>query len=354
MRVAAVPAAAGLLRRAFLGGAGAAAWALAAPAGAQSRPADMPSPALRFGVLPVGGTFESRRNWEPVLGDMGRAVGRPVASLSVLSYESLERAIARNQVDLAFLSGKLALDAVLQRRMRVVAEVERVEGRAAGHRAVLLARKAPPFDSLDALLAAPQRWRIARGDSRSVSGYIVPQAQLFLPHGIDIETRFVGEVIGTHQETALAVANGDADVATNNTTDLERFRQQFPVEAARLQVIWQSEPTPPAQIVVRTDWPRELQQRVQGFLLAYGRDPGPRGEPQREVLRALHAARGYRFADNSALLPVARLEHQLARQRALAGQWVSEEARRARLARLEAEHARQVRWLEQTESASKT
>jgi phosphonate transport system substrate-binding protein len=323
-------------------------------AGAQSRFAEPAAPALRFGVLPMGGTFESRRSWQPVLDELGHAVGRPVASVSVPSYESLERAIARNQVDLAFLSGKLALDAVLERRMRVVAEVDRVEGRPAAHRAVLLARKAPPFNSLGALLAAPQRWRIARGDSRSVSGYIVPQAQLFLPNGIEIETRFLGEVIGTHQETALAVANGDADVATNNTTDLERFRQQFPVEAARLQVIWQSEPTPPAQIVVRADWPRELQQRVRAFLVAYGREPGPRGEAQRGVLRSLHADRGWRAADNSALLPVARLEHQLARQRALAGQWVSEEARRTRLARLEAEHARQIRWLEHSETLSKT
>lgn len=353
MRAAAVPIA-GLPRRTFLGWSAAAACFSGSPAGAQGRLAELPSPALRFGVLPMGGAFESRRNWEPVLEDMGRTVRRPVASVSVPSYESLERAIARNQVDLAFLSGKLALDAVLEQRMRVVAEVERVEGRAAAHRAVLLARKAPPFNSLAALLAAPERWRIARGDSRSVSGYIVPQAQLFLPHGIEIETRFVGEVIGTHQETALAVANGDADVATNNTTDLERFRQQFPVEAARLQVIWQSEPTPPAQIVVRADWPRELQQRVRGFLVAYGREPGPRGEAQRAVLRSLHADRGWRVADNSALLPVARLEHQLARQRALAGQWVSEEARRTRLARLEAEHARQVRWLEQSDLLSKT
>lgn len=341
-------------RRALLGWGAAAAFAAARGAGAQGRPVEPASPVLRFGVLPVGGTVESRRNWEPVLDELGAALGRAVVSVSVPSYESLARAIARSQVDMAFLSGKLALDAVLDQRMRVVAQVERVEGRTPGHRAVLLARKVPPLNSLGALLAAPERWRIARGDSRSVSGYIVPQAQLFLPHGIEIETRFVGEVVGTHQETALAVANGDADVATNNTTDLERFRQQFPVEASRLQVIWESEPTPPAQIVVHAHWPRDLQRRVQRFLEAYGREPGPRGDTQRTALRSLHAALGYRAADNRALVPVARLEYELARQRALRGQWVNEEARRTRLARLEAEHARQIRWLQQDDPLSKT
>ena len=62
----------------------------------------------------------------------------------------------------------------------------------------------------------------------------MPQSQLFLPNNIEMETRFRSEFVGTHQATALAVANGDADVATNNTTDLERFRQQFPIEAERL------------------------------------------------------------------------------------------------------------------------
>jgi phosphonate transport system substrate-binding protein len=61
---------------------------------------------LRFGILPLGGAFESRNDWEPLLADMSRAIGRPVTMLSVTSYEALEQAIQRDQVDMAFLSGK--------------------------------------------------------------------------------------------------------------------------------------------------------------------------------------------------------------------------------------------------------
>ena len=42
---------------------------------------------------------------------------------------------------------------------------------------------------------------------------------LRLPNRIAME-RFRSETVGTHQATALAVANGDADVATNNTAAL--------------------------------------------------------------------------------------------------------------------------------------
>jgi phosphonate transport system substrate-binding protein len=207
---------------------------------------------------------------------------------------------------------------------------------------VLLVRKGGPPDPLADLLARPERWRLARGDSRSVSGFILPQVQLFLPNRIAMETRFKSEIVGTHQTTALAVANGDADVATNNTTDFERFRVQFPVEAGRLRVIWQSEPTPPAQVLVRSDVPPELQKKLRAFLVAYGRGRGPRAEAQREVLKSLRASLGYVAADNKALLPAARLQYQLARQSALNAQWVSEAARQARLQRIETAYAEQV------------
>ncbi|OUM02674.1 phosphate/phosphite/phosphonate ABC transporter substrate-binding protein [Variovorax sp. JS1663] len=311
---------------------------LAAPA--QTTAASGAAP-LRFGILPLGGAFESRNDWEPMLADLSRGLGRPVSVLSVNSYEALEQAIQRDQVDMAFLSGKMALDAVTQRRMNVVAQVTRHDG-LPGYRALLLTRKTGTFTTLQGLLAEPERWRIARGESRSVSGFIVPQLQLFLPNHIVMETRFASEVVGTHQATALAVANGEADVATNNTADFERFRLQFPAEAERLQVIWESELIPHAQIVVRRDYSPEFQKKVQAFLVDYARAKGPRGDAERAVLKSLHDLAGFLPADNSSLLPAAKLAYQLARQSAMTAQWVNEAARQARLQRIENGYADQV------------
>ena len=318
---------------------GALAASACAPVFAQATRAEAAGP-IRFGVLPIGGAVESRENWTPLLDELSRALGRPVSVLSVGSYESLDQAIRRHEVDFALLSAKLALDAVAHQRMSVVAQVKRHPGMV-DHRAVLLVRKGGPPDTLKALLAAPERWRLARGDSRSVSGFIVPQLELFLPHGIAME-RFQSEIVDTHQGTALAVANGDADVATNNTTDFERFRQQFPVEADRLQVIWQSSPTPPALFVLRRDLPAALHKRLQDFLVAYGQGRGPRGDAEREVLKALQAPLGFARQDNSALLSTAALDYQLARQRALSARWVNEAARQARLGRIERSYTEQV------------
>ncbi|MFH0132473.1 phosphate/phosphite/phosphonate ABC transporter substrate-binding protein [Variovorax sp. VaC1] len=307
---------------------------------------------IRFGVLPLGGTVESRALWTPLMADMSRAIGMPVDAYSVPSYEELDRAIGRDEIDMAFLSAKMALDAVMQRRMKVVAQIARRPGMPE-HRAVLLMRKAAPFNTLDAMLAQPEHWRLARGDSRSVTGFIVPQSQLFLPHSIEMETRFRSEFVGTHQATALAVANGDADVATNNTTDFERFRQQFPIEAERLQVVWESEPPPGAPMVVRRDYPPEFQARLQGFLTGYGKGKGARADAERKVLETLRAAYGYAVADDSALLPEAKLEYQLGKQRAMAASWVNEAAREQRLQRIEKTYAQQVETLRASSGAAR-
>jgi phosphonate transport system substrate-binding protein len=312
--------------------------ALPMPAAAQGGALDGP---VRFGILPLGGAFESRSDWDPLLAELSRAIGRPVSVLSVNSYEALEQAIQRDEVDMAFLSGKMALDAVTQRRMKVVAQVVRHDG-LPGYRALLLARKAPPLNTLKNLLDQPERWRLARGEKQSVSGFIVPQLQFFLPNHIAMETRFQSEMVGTHQATALAVANSEADVATNNTADFERFKLRFPAEYERLQVLWASELIPHAQIVVRREYPAELRKRVQAFLTGYGRARGPRGDAERVVLKSLHDLAGFVAADNSSLQPAAKLAYQLARQNAMTAQWVNDAAREARLQRIDNGYAEQV------------
>lgn len=309
----------------------------------QPVPVPVPVPAaapVRFGILPLGGAAESRHAWEPILAQLSLAIQRPVLMLSVTTYEALDQAIQRDEIDLAFLSGRMALDAVTQHRMRVLAQVMRPDG-LPGYRALLLSRKGSGIDSVQTVLDAPQLLRLARGETRSMGGFIVPQLQLFLPHRVRMEVDFLSETIGTHQSNALAVANGEADVATNNTADFERFQAGFPVESARLQVLWQSDLIPHAQVVIRGSYPPELQSRVRDFLLAYGRGSGPAADAQRATLKVLHDLAGFVAADNSSLEPAALLAYQLARHHAMSAQWVNDAAREARLARIEAAYAEQ-------------
>jgi phosphonate transport system substrate-binding protein len=263
----------------------------------------------------------------------------------VNSYEALEQAIARGEVDMAFLSGKMALGAVTLHGMTTVAQVTRDNG-TQGYRAILLTRKIGEPASLQKLLSEPEKWRIARGESLSMSGFVVPQLELFLPSGIMMQTRFRGEIIGTHQTTALAVANGDADAALNNTADFFLFRQRFPAEAARLQVIWESGWIPNDQIVVRRGYDAAFQEKVRDFLVRYplGKDGGRAGHEDAPKLPI--DLDGFIAAGDSSLIPAARLNYLYERQRAMSSNWISETAREQRLQRIEADYAHQMTMLQ--------
>ncbi|WP_225782361.1 phosphate/phosphite/phosphonate ABC transporter substrate-binding protein [Xenophilus sp. Marseille-Q4582] len=301
---------------------------------------------VRFAALPVGGAVEWRRHWDTLLAALGARVQRPVSSVSVAGEEALARAIARDQVDVAFLGGRLALDAVSERRLRVVAQMACEPAEAP--QALLLTRRAPGLPSeLDALLSQAARWRLARGEERSLSGFVVPQAQLLLPRGLPMETAFRDERVGSPQETLLALANGDVDLATADSLHFASFAQQFPLEAARLRVVWRSAPIPAPLLLVREEATKAWKAQVRDFFVRVGEPAAP---PEwRAALNALQMPRGFRAADNRALLPVAQLVLELGRQRAAAAQWVSEAAREARLHKLAQAHARQVTLLQSLE-----
>jgi phosphonate transport system substrate-binding protein len=297
---------------------------------------------LTFGILPIGGPSESLESWKPMLDDLGRSLQRPVRSISVSTYEGISEAIGEQRVDIAFLSGRLALDAVTRKSMQVVAQLTRGDG-TKGYYAVLLTRSDSPLRTLNDLYARPGHWRYARGEALSVSGYLVPETQLFAGRGLDSDTFFANVHIDNHQNNALAVANGEVDVATNNTADLERFAQHFPEQSARLRELWRSTLVPHAVIVVRRDLPADLRQRIAQFITTYGK--GKDGARETANLKLIHDISGFAPVSNDALVPFADIEYTLDRRRALTAQWVNEAARKTRLEKIDQDHRQLVNQL---------
>ncbi|MGF6711749.1 phosphonate transport system substrate-binding protein [Luteibacter sp. W1I16] len=294
-----------------------------------------PDAPLTFGILPIGGPAESLEAWRPMLDDLRKAIARPVRAVSVTTYEGIAQAIAEQRVDIAFLSGRLALDAVSRQNMQVIGRLTRGDG-SKGYHAVLLVASDSRLRTLDELFARPGKWRFARGEALSVSGYLVPETQLFAPRGIDSDTFFASVHIDNHQNNALAVANGEVDVATNNTADLERFQQHFPEQYARLRILWKSSLIPHAVIVIRNDLPLALREKVAGFITRYGQ--GKDGAREEANLKLIHDISGFAPADDADLVPFADIEYALEKRRATTAQWVSEGARAARFRKIQADH----------------
>lgn len=313
-------------------------WPLHAEGGA---PIKLPD-TLRFGILPVGNAGESRDQWQPLLQDLEKRLGRPVNIVSVSSYAGLSGAIKDQRVDIAFLSGRLATEAIEHQHMSVIAQLVRGDG-GKGDVAILVVRADGPINDLKDLLARPGHWRYARGEMLSVAGYVAPEAEVFAPRGLNSDTFFAGVRVGNHQNNALAVANGEVDVATNDSPALDLFRQDFPDEASQLKAIWRSRPLPSEVLVVRDAMPAPIRNALIAFMSGYGHSPGAAGERERANLARIPALTGFAPADNRVLQPFVDMEFLLIREQAQHGQWVNEHAREARLTQIDADYQKALR-----------
>ncbi len=125
-----------------------------------------------------------------MLEELQKRLGHPVTTVSVSSYTGLSDAIGGQPwVDVAFLSGKLAVEAVTHQHMQVFAQFVRNDG-ARGNIGMLVVRGDSPIHSLADLLAKPGHWRYARSEHLSVTGYVVPEADVFAPRGLNSDTFF--------------------------------------------------------------------------------------------------------------------------------------------------------------------
>ncbi|WP_132980503.1 MULTISPECIES: phosphate/phosphite/phosphonate ABC transporter substrate-binding protein [unclassified Pigmentiphaga] len=286
---------------------------------------------LRLGVLPVEGPLETRNDWAPLVSDLSRVLGQPARLLAPTSYDAMAAALRRGEIDVAVLSGQLAIDAVTRDGMTVIARG--LPADSDRHRTLLIARRGAAPATLDQMLALPAKWRLARGEVRSFSGYLMPQLQLFLPRGLRMEAFFATEAQGSHQTNALAVANGEADVGLTTGSDLARFKERFPMEYGRLAVLWRSDPLPAPLVVARRALPESVRARLAAHLASLGQ-----ARPGQEQL-ARHDLAGFEAAGDAALLDNAYLVYRFDRQSALQGNWTDESSRRARLMRIEQEYA---------------
>jgi phosphate/phosphite/phosphonate ABC transporters, periplasmic binding protein len=294
---------------------------------------------IRFGILPIGSAAESLEQWRPLLDDLRKRLNRPVTTVSVGSYAGLSDAIGAQGVDIAFLSGKLAVEAVTHQHMQVFAQFVRSDG-AKGNVAMLVVRADSRIQSLDDLLAGPGGWRYARSEHLSVTGYTAPEAYVFAPHGLNSDTFFASVRIGDHQSNLLAVVNREVDVASSNNPDMDLFRRNFPREAVQLKVIWRSSLIPSGVLVLRDGMPESLRQQLTDFLLAYGKGSGETGERERANLARIPDLGGFAVENNHVLQPFVDMQYTLLRQQAEHGQWVSQQARQAKLAQIEKDYQR--------------
>lgn len=291
---------ASLARRALLAGALGAAALLAACGGGD----DADPNRIVFAVLPAESQAAAEPLWAPLIDDLEEETGLEIELRFVPNYTVLVETMRAGQIQVAWMSALPALDATRRAEGQIIGRIMNREGET-HYRSVLITRTGSGI-TLEDVMACGRRLSFGMGDARSTSGTLAPLAFLFGPAEIEPSECFREVRPANHQANALAVANGQVDVATNNDVGLLFTERQNPRAFENITVIWESPPIPESAIVVRRDVDPAVTERIRSFFLTYGDSP-----EERAILDELEYA-GFQAADDSYLDPVREMEASVA------------------------------------------
>lgn len=257
-----------------------------------------------FAVLPAESQAASEPLWAPLVTDLEEETGLDIELRFVPNYTVLVETMRAGQIQVAWMSALPALDATRRADGEIIGRIANREGET--HYRSVLITQANSGITLDQVLACGRRYTFGMGDARSTSGTLAPLAFLFGPRDIEPSECFREVRPANHQANALAVANGQVDLATNNDVGLLFTRRQNPRAAANIRVLWESPPIPESAIVVRKDLDPATIEKLRSFFLTYGDTP-----EHKTVLEGL-AYSGFQAADDSYLDPVREMEASVA------------------------------------------
>lgn len=247
--------------------------------------------ALNFGIISTESQQNLKPQWTPFLQDMEKKLGVKVNAFFAPDYAGIIQGMRFNKVDIAWYGNLSAMEAVDRANGQVFAQTVAADG-SPGYWSVLIVNKDSPINNLNDLLAKRKDLTFGNGDPNSTSGFLVPGYYVFAKNNISASD-FKRTVNAGHETNALAVANKQVDVATNNTENLDKLKE--------LKVIWKSPLIPGDPIVWRKNLSETTKDKIYDFFMNYGKTP-----EEKAVLERLGWA-PFRASSDLQLVPIRQL-----------------------------------------------
>lgn len=261
--------------------------------------AEEQAPALNFGIISTESQQNLKPQWDPFLKDMEKKLGMKVNAFFAPDYAGIIQGMRFNKVDIAWYGNLSAMEAVDRANGQVFAQTVAADG-SPGYWSVLIVNKDSPINNVQEMLAKKKDLTFGNGDPNSTSGYLVPGYYVFAKNNT-AASDFKRTVNANHETNALAVANKQVDVATNNTENLDRLKITAPEKFKDLKVIWKSPLIPGDPIVWRKNLSEDAKQKIYGFFMNYGKT-----QEEQQVLKGLSWA-PFRPSSDLQLVPIRQL-----------------------------------------------
>lgn len=287
---------------------------------------------LRFGIISTESQQNLRTIWEPFLEDMEEHLGMEVEAFFASDYAGIIEAMRFDKVDVAWYGNKSAMEAVDRAGGEIFAQTVDVTGNP-GYWSHLIVHQSSDLENVEDVLENAGELTLGNGDPNSTSGFLVPGYYVFARNGVNARQDFERMVTANHETNAMAVANQQVDVATNNSESLARLAETQPEKRKQIKVIWESPLIPSDPLVWRTNLPQEAKEKIGYFIYSYG-VVGDDVDAERQILADLSWA-PFRPSNNDQLLPIRQLELFRDRSRIQADEDLSEEEKQEQLAEID-------------------
>jgi phosphonate transport system substrate-binding protein len=258
---------------------------------------------LNIGFISTEASQNLKADWQPLLEDMAKQTGLKVNAFFASDYAGIIEAMRFNKVHVAWMGNKSAMEAVDRANGEVFAQMVNADG-SQGYYSHLIVHKDSPLATLDDVLKNAKSLSLGNGDPNSTSGFLVPGYYAFAQHKVDPRTAFKVVRSANHESNALAVANKQVDVATNNSENLEKIRERQPAKFQDLKIVWTSPLIPLDPMVMSKNLPDATKERVKTFFYNYAKTDAR----EQAIVMKISKLSGFKPATNAHLTPVRQLD----------------------------------------------
>ncbi len=281
---------------------------------------------INFGIISTEATQNLKQDWEPLIADMKKQTGFNVTAFFAPDYAGIIEGMRFNKVQVAWLGNKSAMEAVDRANGEIFAQMVNADG-TQGYYSHLIVNADSPYNNLDDIIKNGKNLSFGNGDPNSTSGFLVPGYYVFAANKIDAKTHFKVTRSANHETNALAVANRQVDVATNNSENLDKIKERYPEKFKSIKIVWTSPLIPLDPLVMRKDLSEADKTKLKNFFYNYGKTD----TREKEVLMKISKLSGFKESNNRQLLPIRQLDLFSQRNKAEADTVMSDADKKTRL-----------------------
>jgi phosphonate transport system substrate-binding protein len=285
---------------------------------------------INFGFISTEASQNIKSDWQPLIDDMEKQTGLKVKTFFASDYAGIIEGMRFNKVQLAWMGNKSAMEAVDRSNGEVFAQMVNADG-TQGYYSHLIVHKDSPFKNLDDILKNGKSLSFGNGDPNSTSGFLVPGFYVFAQNKVDPKALFKVVRNANHETNALAVANKQVDVATNNSENLEKIQQRYPEKFNEIKIVWTSPLIPLDPLVISKGLPEATKSKIKNFFYNYAKTD-PR---EKEIVMKISKLSGFKASSNDQLKPIRQLDLFAKRNKIESDTTLSDTDKKSKLAELD-------------------